>query len=368
MVLSVYQPMSPQKKSRNDLAAGRRDERIRTHHNNAATTASSSSSSGGSSEEAVRLLAARANAAPNPPLLVNAATITGGEEGRFNVYKISVPKTTVPPLDLGLIARPTEWLEAEMLCSSPSSPLIKCLVIDSVENGSLADRAGVLPKDVLLNSTGGPSVFEAVRCFVGSSQILNGSCLTGHPTQSAWFEECIARSLDETEITFYVARKKPMVTVETVTHKKPVATAETVARKKPVGTAVTVLPSIHRITLSAAVAARAEKFASLGPEEKINLLEDVREDAKQQFEDDRDVVLASLSPWRKRTFNVIHLALRGEDYQYAPALVLSPYSLPPGDVRNRWLLKYEMVRCGARFGAFCWNAYGVPTLSMSFIF
>jgi hypothetical protein len=60
-------------------------------------------------------------------------------------------------------------------------------------------------------------------------------------------------------------------------------------------------------------------MASLGPEERIILLDDAKEDAKQQFEADRDFVLASLSPRRKRTFNEIYLALRGESY--APALV-----------------------------------------------
>ena len=131
----VYQPTSSQNKPRDDLAAGGWDQRIRAHDaapSASASTLASASSACGSSEDAVRLISAQAKANPNPPLLVNTATIIGVKDG-FNVYKISVPKITGQPLELGWKLRPSMWKEAGMGSRFPTSA--ECVEIESVKKG-----------------------------------------------------------------------------------------------------------------------------------------------------------------------------------------------------------------------------------------
>ena len=83
---------------------------------------------------------------------------------------------------------------------------------------------------------------------------------------------------------------------------------------------------------SSAKAERLEKALSEG-----------RADAKEEFESHRSDIYDVLSASYKQMFGQIIFAKWKKIY--LPALVLSPYSVPPGPVRTMWMDKFEKVKC-----------------------
>ena len=71
-------------------------------------------------------------------------------------------------------------------------------------------------------------------------------------------------------------------------------------------------------------------------------LHDGRADAKDEFELQKAEVYNTLSGSYKQMFGQIIFAKWKK--MYLPALVLSPYSVPPGLVRTMWMDKFEKVR------------------------
>jgi hypothetical protein len=133
----------------------------------------------------------------------------------------------------------------------------------------------------------------------------------------AQFVEHLKLFQDENVFTFYVARKMPKTSPA-----QPSAV-------------------VKGITLSSELALKARDFLLLGPEEKRKLIGEIKEDAKKQFEFGRDSALASLPESFKRMFNRIGFTKRNN--KYLPVIIMNPYSIPPGNVRNLWLSSYEEV-------------------------
>ena len=79
-------------------------------------------------------------------------------------------------------------------------------------------------------------------------------------------------------------------------------------------------------------------------EEKEQMLQEGIEEARMQFENDRDELLASLPSSYSEKFKEIGFAKWAGSV--IPVLVLSPYDVPPGKVRNDWMKGYENVSCG----------------------
>jgi hypothetical protein len=64
--------------------------------------------------------------------------------------------------------------------------------------------------------------------------------------------------------------------------------------------------------------------------------------AKKEFEEERDRILNSLPESYKSLFGQIGFVKWGK-VEY-PALILNPYYIPPGPVRNQWISMYKKVR------------------------
>jgi hypothetical protein len=64
--------------------------------------------------------------------------------------------------------------------------------------------------------------------------------------------------------------------------------------------------------------------------------------AKKEFEEERDRTLKSIPKSYKSMFGQIGFVKWGKvDY---PVLILNPYNISPGPVRNQWLSMYKKVR------------------------
>lgn len=71
-------------------------------------------------------------------------------------------------------------------------------------------------------------------------------------------------------------------------------------------------------------------------------LEEGRAEAKREFEEERARVLDSLSEsYRNMIGQIVFAKWKKESL---PALILSPFSVPPGPVRTLWMNKFEKVR------------------------
>lgn len=233
------------------------------------------------------------------------------EVGRYDVHKVVVRKIRGESIKLGFTLKTTEWMAPDLQRAFPKFNM--CTRVHSIKKGSLAEQAGVLPKDVICWYSGSkPVVFHALvtRCMNATRWEL---------IEQARFEEHVKKAQGEDEVTFYVARKKPEV-----------------------APAQASLLSVSGITLSAEVALKAKGVLLLGPEAKKALLQEVKEDAKRYFEANRDAVLATLPEHLKSLFNQNGFAMWRK--KYLPVRVLSPYSLPPGDARDLWFKTYEKVR------------------------
>jgi len=79
----------------------------------------------------------------------------------------------------------------------------------------------------------------------------------------------------------------------------------------------------------------------LSEEAKNLILKNAQQEAKESFEDERDDILSQLSPKVRKLFGQIGFAKFGKAWY--GALVLNPYDVPPGAVRNKWLDMFEKV-------------------------
>jgi len=77
-------------------------------------------------------------------------------------------------------------------------------------------------------------------------------------------------------------------------------------------------------------------------EQKRIILEGAKEDARQEFENKKTEVLASLPAKAKDLFGQVGFAKFGK--QTYGVLVLSPFDVPPGQVREGWYEVYDKVR------------------------
>jgi hypothetical protein len=74
---------------------------------------------------------------------------------------------------------------------------------------------------------------------------------------------------------------------------------------------------------------------------RLRLLQAARADAKADHEALKRRVFASLTDKYKNTFNEIGYAKWGKEE--LPALVVSPFDVPPGVVRDQWMQAYDNV-------------------------
>jgi hypothetical protein len=75
--------------------------------------------------------------------------------------------------------------------------------------------------------------------------------------------------------------------------------------------------------------------------------------AKKEFEEERDQILNSIPESYKSMFGQIGFVNWGK-LPY-PVLILNPYNIPPGPVRNQWISMFKKVR--AFLTDFCCYAY-----------
>jgi hypothetical protein len=95
-------------------------------------------------------------------------------------------------------------------------------------------------------------------------------------------------------------------------------------------------------TIKKSAAANDKTDKSEQKEILAKALHDGREYARKEFEEQRTIIYDTLSPSYKQMFGQIIFAKWKKTY--VPALVLSPYCVPPGQVRKMWMDKLEKVR------------------------
>lgn len=77
-------------------------------------------------------------------------------------------------------------------------------------------------------------------------------------------------------------------------------------------------------------------------EDMQTTLEKARTDAKQQFEQERDAILQCLPSEYKAMFGEVVFSKWKKSW--LPCLVLSPYMVPPGPIRDQWMGMFNKVR------------------------
>lgn len=69
-----------------------------------------------------------------------------------------------------------------------------------------------------------------------------------------------------------------------------------------------------------------------------NIVRYIREQAKERFEEESREILAELPTRYRRSFgNIVFHKTR-------PALIVSPFDVPPGALRTEWMNEFEKVR------------------------
>jgi hypothetical protein len=70
--------------------------------------------------------------------------------------------------------------------------------------------------------------------------------------------------------------------------------------------------------------------------------------ARKEFEIEKEAILAKVPARNKQMFNKVGFAKWSKNY--LPAMALSPYSVPPGDIRDQWMKMYQNVSTLLRRG------------------
>ena len=254
-----------------------------------------------------------------------------GKSGSYQIFKICAlaPKQPAPTrqsnafkqtksvgsgIKLGLSLECRGWMSEKLRASFERGPTSYTIVKD-VMPGSIAHHAGALKDDILVWSQEPEPVSFRELMNPGWQLIDKTQLKEKNPSQqlnaSGFF-------------SFYVARPfsdEPQVTLEL-----PPATRL----------------STTDIFLSDSIVTRAKRFNLLTAREKVQLLKDARDDAKNCFERDRDIVMASLPEVVKKSFYEVKFAAWGT--MYLPVLILSPFSLSGTSSAGRlWFDTYEKV-------------------------
>lgn len=106
------------------------------------------------------------------------------------------------------------------------------------------------------------------------------------------------------------------------------------------------------MTLQASVLNKLRNFdpSTASKSDRTRLLEEVKADAKLQFESRRSEIMRNLMPLSLSAplFGQIGFVDWRNRGRYAPVLTMSPYDVAPGPVRTTWFSKYEKVRNSQR--------------------
>ena len=65
--------------------------------------------------------------------------------------------------------------------------------------------------------------------------------------------------------------------------------------------------------------------------------------AQKAFDEEKQGVMAQVPKENKALFNQVGFAKWGKGY--LPAMAVSPYDVPPGDIRDQWMKMYQNVSC-----------------------
>ena len=264
-----------------------------------------------------------------------------GRSGSYQIFKICALASKQPTptrqsnafkqtksvgsdIRLGLALECREWMSEKLRASFESGPT-SYTIVKLVKPGSIAHHAGALEDDILVWSKGSEPVFIHELMNPGSQNVV-------------W------RLIDETQLeeknpsqqlkasgffSFYVAR--------------PFSNEPQVASEPTPATRL----STTNIFLSDSIVTRAKRFDLLTAREKVQLLKDARDDAKNWFERDRNTVMASLPEVVKKSFYEVGFAAweTTKTNNYLPVLILSPFSLSgASSVGKTWFDTYEKVR------------------------
>lgn len=226
--------------------------------------------------------------------------------GRHEIAKITIHNKPAKGrrLKLGFVLKSSEWASRDLRQDFPKAT--EWAYVSEIKTGSLAEKSGVLLQDILCSYTSGD---ENPPKLMSSSE----------------FEHLVGCAQYEKSFSFYVARKVAAPT--------PSKTNNAVANN-------------GGVTLSFEISLRAKEYHRLSAVEQQQLLQDAKEDAKLNFERERDAVLESLPTEFKEKFWQIGFVQWGRARQgktFLPVLILSPYGMGPGKARDAWMQKYLAV-------------------------
>ena len=288
----------------------------------------------------------------------NGATATAkmiGHNGPFEIHKICINShpNGVPQNQryarqpkLGLELKSTEWMSRDLYRHFSGGGGMEAASVKHVAPRSLAEQAGVLVGDALCYSSDPPTgVFHELLQMTPPSKPVQW-----HLLSSAQFQEMLAgkKKQKTLSLVFYVARKNEGVPTgspyDSAATSSETNTANITGRSKNTAAAAAT-SSCNGVTLSQDIVARAATFSSLSPAEQTQLLADAKQDAKEQFEAERDAVLEALPGSVKAMFFQVGFAQWGRSKKYLPMIILDPYSVPPASsARTAWMKKFHAVR------------------------
>jgi len=200
--------------------------------------------------------------------------------------------------------------------------------INAVKRGSIAERAGALKDDTLVWwSDEGPAPVVFHHLFGGGED--NGGVVWEFINEDVFEAKRPSETLKAFgSFTFYVARPKVGESVSESDESTPATRL-----------------SAATVNLGPEIVMRAMRFRSLTVREKATLVQDAQEDARKSFEKDRNAILRSLPKVVTDAFFQIGFAAWGQKkpITYTPVFVLSPFNIPPGPVRLKWLELYKKV-------------------------
>lgn len=278
-----------------------------------------------------------------------------GQSGRYDVHKIIIDSyraaasaTTKRPPKLGLELKSKEWMSRDLSISfggagrnSGGGNANECTFIKQVAHRSLAEQAGVLVGDTLCHSSDQPTgVFHDLLLQAKPASSVQWQFMT-----VPQFQDLVTDSKDKkTSLVFFVARKKAANNSNSSTQLPPTAQSNgphvESSSDSNNNNKISNNNAYGGVTLSREIGARAASFSSLSIEEQTILLADAQRDAKEHFEQEQDKILEVLPDAVKEKFFQIGFVQWGT--RKLPAIILSPFSVPPGsNARRTWLRKFD---------------------------